>query len=122
MAKCKIVLLISILAGWPVYAAHAQDVSPAAVHSVEAKVVVAGPEANSDSVIAVPPSVSQRVNQQHFPPSDFTDLATWLDRESPLNGLQSQDVRPWHIVITYDRFDEDGDNVDSGVYEEFWAG
>jgi len=25
-------------------------------------------------------------------------------------------------VVTYDQFDEDGDDVNSGVYEEFWAG
>ena len=29
---------------------------------------------------------------------------------------------PWHIVVTYDQFDEDGDNVHSGTLEEYWAG
>jgi hypothetical protein len=29
---------------------------------------------------------------------------------------------PWRIVITYDQFDEDGDNVHSGTYQEIWAG
>jgi hypothetical protein len=31
-------------------------------------------------------------------------------------------LKPWHILVSYDKFDEDGDNVDSGTYEEFWAG
>jgi hypothetical protein len=39
-----------------------------------------------------------------------------------LNGLESPDLLPWHIVVTYDQFDEDGDNVHSGVYEEYWVG
>jgi hypothetical protein len=55
-------------------------------------------------------------------PVDPNTLAAWLKQESGANGLSSADVRPWHIVIAYDRFDGDGDNFDSGVLEEFWAG
>jgi hypothetical protein len=29
-------------------------------------------------------------------------------------------LQPWHLVLTYDEFDEDGDNVNSGVYDEVW--
>ena len=43
-------------------------------------------------------------------------------RHERTNGMQSADLQPWHIVVTYDQFDEDGDNVHSGVYEEYWAG
>jgi hypothetical protein len=39
-----------------------------------------------------------------------------------LNGLQSTDLPTWHLVVTYDQFDEDGDNVNSGIFEEYWAG
>jgi hypothetical protein len=53
---------------------------------------------------------------------DLLDLTAWLRKEGALNGLQSTELRPWHIVVTYDQFDEDGDDVNSGVYEEFWAG
>jgi hypothetical protein len=49
-------------------------------------------------------------------------LPSWLSKEVALNGLQSTDLLPWHIVMTYDQFDEDGDNINSGVYEEYWAG
>jgi len=52
---------------------------------------------------------------------DGVDLAGWLSREESLNGLQSTNLLPWHIVVTYDQFDEDGDNVHSGVFEEYWV-
>jgi hypothetical protein len=54
--------------------------------------------------------------------ADVVDLTTWLSKAAALNGLQSTDLQPWHIVVTYDQFDEDGDNVHSGVSEEYWAG
>ncbi|WP_433971966.1 energy transducer TonB [Tunturiibacter lichenicola] len=54
-------------------------------------------------------------------PLNSGDVAEWLHKVSSLNGLQSADIQPWHIVITYDQFDEDGDNVHSGVVEELWA-
>jgi hypothetical protein len=38
-----------------------------------------------------------------------------------VNGLDAPGLKPWHILLTYDEFDEDGDNVDSGAYEEFWV-
>ena len=50
------------------------------------------------------------------------DLLTWLHKEAALNGLQSTDLQPWHIVLTYDRLDEHSDSVQSGVYEEYWVG
>jgi len=33
------------------------------------------------------------------------------------NGVDMQPTTPWHIELTYDEFDEDGDNVHSGVIE-----
>ena len=41
---------------------------------------------------------------------------------SAQNGLDPSVPQPWHLVIAYDQFDEDGDNVHSGVVEEWWAG
>jgi hypothetical protein len=37
------------------------------------------------------------------------------------NGLDSPDVRPWHIRGTYTFFDENGKPEDTGVYEEWWV-
>jgi len=82
-------------------------------------------DAKSDSVILVPPATSVSVNLKSGKKSadaDAVDLPNWLTKQAALNGLQSTDLRPWHIVVTYDQFDEDGDNVHSGVYEEYWAG
>jgi hypothetical protein len=121
MMKIKSVLLISIMACWSLCVAYAQDVSPVVDHSNDLKVVVAKPEANSDSVIAVPPAVGQRYDQKHFAVPDSADLTVWLGKELPLNGLQSKDVHPWHIVIAYDQYDGDGDNWNSGIFEEYWA-
>jgi hypothetical protein len=39
-----------------------------------------------------------------------------------VNGLDAAGLEPWHIVVEYDVFDEDGDNVNDGTYEEFWVG
>ena len=50
------------------------------------------------------------------------DLAAWLSSQLALNGLASQDLKPWHILIHFDQFDEDGDKVHSGTIEERWAG
>lgn len=103
------------------------DGSPAATQSAAPRVIVAAPTASSDSVIAVPPETSwtgslnfaakRPVATQHA-----GDLADWIGKESALNGLRSTDLTPWHIVISFDQFDDDGDNVHSGVFEEFWVG
>lgn len=50
------------------------------------------------------------------------DLKSWLDHVTAMNGLESPEQHAWHIVVNYDQFDEDGDNVNSGVFEEYWAG
>src|SRR5258708_4432127 len=45
-----------------------------------------------------------------------------LKLASELNGLDDTSNTPWHIELTYDHFDEDGDNDHSGAVEEFYAG
>lgn len=36
-----------------------------------------------------------------------------------MNGVDVRPATPWHIKLSYDEFDEDGDNVHSGSIEEF---
>ncbi len=121
------VLFISVVC-WFLCVAHAQTGPTVADQSRVERVVVVTPEAKSDSVIAIPPATSVTVvvrNEKRATTETHAtsvDLAEWLRKEAALNGLESTEVQPWHIVITYDQFDEDGDNVHSGVYEEFWAG
>jgi hypothetical protein len=38
------------------------------------------------------------------------------------NGTDPKPLVPWHVQLTYDEFDEDGDNVHSGTIEEFYVG
>ncbi len=99
--------------------------APATNHTGNLKTLVVATEAKSDAAIAIPPIASVTINlknDKHGVGADAVDLTTWLSKEAALNGLQSTDLQPWHIVVTYDQFDEDGDNVRSGVYEEYWAG
>lgn len=38
------------------------------------------------------------------------------------NGLDASGAQAWHLKLSYDHFDSDGDNDTSGTYEEWWAG
>jgi hypothetical protein len=88
--------------------------------------IVIGASANSPSVIAIPAETSWTgtISSSTREPTvtDPNNLQAWLDARRNENGLSSADLRPWHIVIAYDQFDQDGDNVHSGVVEEFWGG
>lgn len=66
------------------------------------------------------PANGQTVNPATPNPSAPTDAKELLLTAAKVNGLESPGLKPWHIVVSYDKFDEDGDNVDSGTYEEFW--
>lgn len=103
--------------------AHAQDTATPA-NLTELKTLVVTSEPKSDSMIVVPPANSERVVLQggNHEAGANVNLPAWLEEEAALNGLQATDLHPWHLIITYDQFDEDGDNVHSGTYEEFWAG
>jgi hypothetical protein len=122
MLKRTDVLFVSVLVGWFLYVAHAQTAPAVSEQPVVREVVVVTPEAKSDSVIAVPPATGVRFGPPGERHAGTIDLAAWLHQEAALNGLESTELQPWHIAVVYDQFDEDGDNVHSGVYEEFWAG
>ena len=106
---------------------HAQDSSIVTDKVAQVKVEVASPSTTSGSVIAIPPDTSWTGSLSHdtkLSPTaqDSDSLAVWVKKESALNGLTSLNLHPWHIVIEYDQFDEDGDNVHSGILEEVWVG
>lgn len=99
--------------------------SPTINETRSLKTLFIATEAKSDGAIAIPPITSVTINlngDKHSAGVDAMDLTEWLSKEAAQNGLESTDLQPWHIVMTYDQFDEDGDNVHSGVYEEYWAG
>lgn len=124
--KRDTVVIFSLLCVGSAAAVYAQEGHPTTESVLEKlKTIVVATEAKSDSVIVVPPATSlsfNRKGEKNPEGWDAMDLPKWLGKEEALNGLESGGLLPWHIVVTYDQFDEDGDNVHSGVYEEFWAG
>ena len=120
------VVFLSILVISSPVVVRAQESGPVSSSRTEdLKTVVVATETTSGSVIAVPPVTSVRINlkdEKRVAGKNAVDLPNWLRKEAALNGLESTDLLPWHIVVTYDQFDEDGDNVHSGVFEEYWVG
>lgn len=118
-------LLFTMLAITSFSFAYGQEVQPATTSSpANQKTLVVATESKSDSVVAIPPvtSVAISLKPEKKSSTDTIDLSSWIVKENALNGLESADLLPWHIVVSYDQYDEDGDNVHSGVFEEFWAG
>jgi Gram-negative bacterial TonB protein C-terminal len=79
------------------------------------------------------PPLSKQAGQMPTPPltsSNQTPTGSFIPKDPEelllaaawVNGLDLPGLKPWHILVSYDKYDEDGDNVDSGTYEEFWAG
>jgi hypothetical protein len=126
MHRCVAIVFSLMLSVCSVTAVYAQESRPTPESLIEnLKTVVVATDAKSESVIAVPPATSlsfNRKGEKNPLGQDAVDLSEWLKKEEALNGLESGGLLPWHIVVSYDQFDEDGDNVQSGVYEEFWAG
>jgi TonB family protein len=50
-----------------------------------------------------------------------SDPAAILSLAAGTNGLDGPDVQPWHIKVSYQTFDSDGDAENSGTYEESWV-
>jgi TonB family protein len=53
-------------------------------------------------------------------PTMPSEPAAILSLAARANGLDGPDVQPWHIKVSYQTFDRDGDPEISGAYEEFW--
>jgi hypothetical protein len=116
------IALLSVLVLVPLMTIRAQENAPANQIG-PLKTVVVDRKATSKSVIAIPPATIQKSNLvNNRPGGSGTDLTSWISKEEEANGLHSKGLAPWHIVVTYDQFDEDGDNVHSGTFEEYWAG
>ena len=118
------VLLMMAGIGSPLLLFGRQAATSATDGGSKQRVLVVGNDSKNDSLVAIPPSLTSTVSfQQNKKASvDAIDLRTWMERENGLNGLEETGLQPWHIVVSYDQYDDDGDNVHSGVYEEFWAG
>lgn len=74
----------------------------------------------SCSLWAQAPSAQANTQSPAHPlPKDLKSLAAAL---VSLNGLDRNGTQSFHVKITYDHFDSDGDNDSSGSYEEWWVG
>lgn len=115
-----------LVLGWLTTTVYAQN-SEVENRPGETRVVVGSAEMSSDKVIAIPPDTSwtgtiafQGSNRaEDIAPSSVAESMRIVSAQ---NGLDPTVPQPWHLVIAYDQFDEDGDNVHSGVVEEWWAG
>src|ERR1700722_2892855 len=90
------VILIPIFAASSATIVHMQ-----ANNGGDLKTVVVAREAKSDAEIAVPPLTSVSLNvssEKKVPDADAVDLPSWLTKVGALNGLQSPELLPWHIV------------------------
>jgi hypothetical protein len=77
--------------------------TPATHHTGNLKTLVVATEAQSDAAIAIPPIASVTINlknDKHSAGADAVDLTTFLSKQAALNGLQSADLQPWHIIVT----------------------
>jgi hypothetical protein len=77
------------------------------------------PSSRTGQMPALPAAASNHTPTNPPVPQDPEEM---LLAAAQVNGLDAPGLKPWHILVSYDKFDEDGDNVDSGTYEELWAG
>lgn len=115
----RIYLLASIVL-FSAFALAYQNPTAADAQSTSAKTVVVESVAKSPSEIAIPPIRSWTTGGPPSPIASPVDLGSWLAKVTELNGLEGRS-QPWHLRVIYDEFDEDGDNVNSGVYDELWV-
>ena len=51
-------------------------------------------------------------------PSDPKELMLLAAKS---NGMIGDDMKPWHLKITYKYLDDQGNVADQGIYEEYWV-
>lgn len=82
-------------------------------------------QAGAPDDIHVPPPTTREGVRISLNPSgkvpSSPEAAKMLADLIAANGVDVQPEVPWHAVLSYDEFDEDGDNVHSGTIEEFYA-
>jgi TonB family protein len=62
--------------------------------------------------------LAQTVTAAPMPKDPAAILALALAK----NGLNVPGLKPWHLRVIYQTFDENGQPKDTGVFEEWWAG
>ena len=91
------------------------------------KVVVFNEKNNPGAdVIAILAATSETVSVSlsgNTPPAPSANPAAlaWLSAREDANSLEGAKEKPWHLVIAFEQFDDDGDKVNQGTLEEIWA-
>jgi TonB family protein len=70
--------------------------------------------------VKTPPTPSLAPVSPTAQPS-ITDPAQILAIAAQVNGLVGPDVKPWHLRLTYETFDNEGKQKSAGTFEEWWA-
>jgi hypothetical protein len=92
-------------------------------------VVVGDGGAASNDAVVIRASTSETVRIRMIGGRDKPEVKTaadpkaiaWAASMSAKNGLEGSGVRPWHAVIQFEQFDEDGDKINGGTFEEWWT-
>lgn len=73
-----------------------------------------------DPKVGILISVNPHAPDPRVTSSNSSEAASILRDLGASNGMD-ESAAPWHAELTYDQFDEDGDNVHSGTVEEFYV-
>jgi TonB family protein len=55
-------------------------------------------------------------------PATPQDVKSLFLQAAKVNGLYGDDLKPWHLKVSYKLLDSSGQPTDQGTIEEFWAG
>lgn len=55
-------------------------------------------------------------------PATSQDVTALFLKAAELNGLHGDDLKPWHMKVSYQLLDASGQPDDHGTIEDFWAG
>jgi hypothetical protein len=108
MRLTKITALWCCWVGLPIACALAQD---QVAHLGE--IHVSPPDSKAGVLLSLKPSGSKI--------SSSPEAVKMMGDLIKANGLETLPATSWHIELTYDEFDEDGDNAHSGTLEEFYV-
>jgi TonB family protein len=56
------------------------------------------------------------------PAATPTDPKELMLMAAKTNGLIGEGMKPWHLKVSFNFYDEKGNSTDQGTFEEYWAG
>ncbi len=81
---------------------------------VAAQSVSNSPSPSSTVLVPVTTAIARTTPVPHRP-------AEILKLAAAMNGLAVPSTKPWRVKLTWDQFDEDGDNIHSGTFDEYYV-